>query len=124
MIFVMLGALILACSFFAGYEMAIRRRLNVLPSVAFAAVSSATAYVIIDLEYPRLARHPHRCDHTLRDGFPNLTETAPLVFEIPAGAMAGGIMDFWERPMTDCGQTGPDKGRAASSSSSARMIPR
>jgi hypothetical protein len=24
--------------------------------------------------------------------------------------MAGAIMDFWERPMTDCGQTGPDKG--------------
>jgi hypothetical protein len=43
--------------------------------------------------------------------FPNLAETGPLVFEIPAGAMAGGIMDFWERPMTDAGQTGPDKGR-------------
>jgi hypothetical protein len=43
--------------------------------------------------------------------FPNLAETGPLLFEIPAGAMAGGIMDFWERPMTDAGQTGPDKGR-------------
>ena len=43
--------------------------------------------------------------------FPNLAETGPLVFEIPAGAMAGGILDFWQRPMTDCGQTGPDKGR-------------
>ena len=43
--------------------------------------------------------------------FPNLAETGPLVFEIPAGAMAGGIMDFWQRPMTDCGQTGPDKGQ-------------
>jgi hypothetical protein len=42
--------------------------------------------------------------------FPNMEKTGPLVFEIPAGAMAGGIMDFWQRPMTDCGQTGPDKG--------------
>jgi len=54
MIFGMLGALTLACSLFAGYDMAIRRRLNVLHSVAFAAVLSVTAYVIIDLEYPRL----------------------------------------------------------------------
>jgi hypothetical protein len=52
--FVMLGALTLACSLFAGYDMAIRRRLNVLHSIAFAAVLSVTAYVIIDLEYPRL----------------------------------------------------------------------
>ena len=54
MIFGMLGALTLACSLFAGYDMAIRRRLNLLHSVAFAAVLSVTAYVIIDLEYPRL----------------------------------------------------------------------
>jgi hypothetical protein len=54
MIFAMLGALTLACSLFAGYDMAIRRRLNVLYSIAFAVVLSVTAYVIIDLEYPRL----------------------------------------------------------------------
>src|SRR5271165_976120 len=53
-IFAMLGALTLACSLFAGYDMAIRRRLNVLHSVAFAVVLSVTVYVIIDLEYPRL----------------------------------------------------------------------
>jgi hypothetical protein len=54
MIFAMLGALTLACSLFAGYDMAIRRHLNVLYSIAFAVVLSVTAYVIIDLEYPRL----------------------------------------------------------------------
>ena len=54
MIFAMLGALTLACSLFAGYDMAIRRRLNVLHSAAFAVVLSVTAYVIVDLEYPRL----------------------------------------------------------------------
>jgi hypothetical protein len=44
-------------------------------------------------------------------GFPNLAESGPLVFEIPPGAIAGGIIDFWERPITDTGQTGPDKGK-------------
>ncbi len=42
--------------------------------------------------------------------FPNMKDTGPLVVEVPAGAMAGGITDFWQRPLTDTGQTGPDKG--------------
>ena len=42
--------------------------------------------------------------------FPNLKETGPLVLEIPAGPTAGGFTDFWQRPITDSGQTGPDKG--------------
>ena len=40
--------------------------------------------------------------------FPNLKETGPLVFEVPAGPTAGGFTDFWQRPITDSGQTGPD----------------
>lgn len=43
--------------------------------------------------------------------FPNLEKTGPLVFEFPEGAIAGGILDFWERPLTDTGQIGPDKGK-------------
>jgi hypothetical protein len=42
--------------------------------------------------------------------FPNMKETGPLVVEIPPGATAGGVLDFWQRPLTDTGQTGPDKG--------------
>ena len=42
--------------------------------------------------------------------FPNMKNTGPLVVEVPPGAVAGGIVDFWQRPLTDCGQTGPDKG--------------
>ncbi len=42
--------------------------------------------------------------------FPNLKESGPLVLEIPAGPTAGGCTDFWQRPITDSGQTGPDKG--------------
>jgi hypothetical protein len=53
-IMAMLGALALACSLFAGYDMAHRQRWNVLHSGAFALVLSVTVYVIIDLEYPRL----------------------------------------------------------------------
>jgi len=41
--------------------------------------------------------------------FPNLAQTGPLVFEIPAGEMAGGVSDFWQRPLADMGQTGPDR---------------
>jgi hypothetical protein len=42
--------------------------------------------------------------------FWNLKEQGPLVVEVPAGATAGGVLDIWQRPMTDLGQTGPDKG--------------
>lgn len=41
--------------------------------------------------------------------FPNLAKTGPLVFEFPAGQIAGGILDFWQRPITDTGALGPDK---------------
>ena len=64
MIFGMLGALTLACLLFAGYDMAIRRRRNVLHSVAFAVVLSVTAYVIIDLEYPRPNKAKHGSPRT------------------------------------------------------------
>lgn len=45
--------------------------------------------------------------------FPNLKESGPLVLEIPAGATAGGFLDFWQRPISDTGQTGPEKGEGA-----------
>lgn len=45
--------------------------------------------------------------------FPNLKETGPMVFELPAGPTAGGLLDFWQRPFSDLGQTGPDKGEGA-----------
>lgn len=43
--------------------------------------------------------------------FPNLAKTGPLVIEIPAGAIGGGILDFWQRPLSDTGQIGPEKGK-------------
>ena len=44
-------------------------------------------------------------------GFPDLAKTGPLVIDYPAGATAGGIGDFWQRPVSDLGETGPDQGK-------------
>jgi hypothetical protein len=44
-------------------------------------------------------------------GFVDLSETGPLVIELPPGPTAGGIGDFWQRAIIDMGQTGPDKGQ-------------
>ena len=42
--------------------------------------------------------------------FWNLAEQGPVVVEVPAGATAGGFLDIWQRPISDTGQTGPDRG--------------
>src|SRR5882724_319740 len=41
----------------------------------------------------------------------NLEKSGPLVVEIPAGPTAGFVDDLWQRPVTDMGLPGPDKGR-------------
>jgi hypothetical protein len=43
--------------------------------------------------------------------FWDLAKQGPLVIIVPAGASAGGVLDVWQRPVTDVGQTGPDKGQ-------------
>jgi hypothetical protein len=35
----------------------------------------------------------------------------PLRIEYPAGKTAGGVLDFWQRPLCDVGLTGPDAGK-------------
>jgi hypothetical protein len=40
----------------------------------------------------------------------NLAEQGPMVVEVPAGATAGGFLDIWQWPISDTGQTGPDRG--------------
>jgi len=42
---------------------------------------------------------------------PNLSKTGPVVIEVPAGSIAGMVDDFWQRPVTDIGLPGPDKGK-------------
>lgn len=42
--------------------------------------------------------------------FDNLA-AGPLVIDYPAGKTAGGVLDFWQRPVIDFGLTGPDQGQ-------------
>ena len=35
----------------------------------------------------------------------------PVVVEVPVGNFGGMVMDFWQRPMVDLGQAGPDQGK-------------
>lgn len=42
--------------------------------------------------------------------FWDLAKQGPMVVDVPAGLTAGGVMDIWQQPITDMGQTGPDKG--------------
>jgi len=41
----------------------------------------------------------------------DLDESGPIVFEIPAGLMAGMILDPWQRVLADLGVVGPDQGK-------------
>jgi len=43
--------------------------------------------------------------------FIDLKETGPFVVEVPAGLIAGMIMDDWQRVLADLGVVGPDKGK-------------
>ncbi|MDU0365365.1 DUF1254 domain-containing protein [Rhizobium sp. 25PS6] len=45
--------------------------------------------------------------------FSNLKDGA-LQIDYPAGQTAGGVLDFWQRPVFDLGLTGPDQGKGAS----------
>jgi hypothetical protein len=42
--------------------------------------------------------------------FIDLDHSGPMVIEIPAGLMAGMILDGWQRVLADLGVVGPDKG--------------
>lgn len=43
-------------------------------------------------------------------GYVNLQRTGPLVIDYPSGPTAGGVLDMWQRPITDLGLSGPDQG--------------
>jgi hypothetical protein len=46
-------------------------------------------------------------------GFMDLSEKGPMVVVYPPGPSAGGVIDWWERPITDVGLPGADKGQGA-----------
>jgi hypothetical protein len=39
--------------------------------------------------------------------------SGPVQIDYPAGKTAGGVLDFWQRPVFDLGLTGPDQGQGA-----------
>jgi hypothetical protein len=41
----------------------------------------------------------------------DLAKSGPIVMDLPAGGVAGSAMDFWQRPLSDLGITGPDQGK-------------
>jgi hypothetical protein len=43
--------------------------------------------------------------------FFDLSQTGPLVVELPAGPTAGGVSDFWQREIGVMGEMGPDRNR-------------
>ncbi len=43
--------------------------------------------------------------------FIDLSQTGPLVVELPPGPTAGGLSDFWQRECGILGEMGPDRGR-------------
>jgi hypothetical protein len=44
--------------------------------------------------------------------FCNLKD-GPIQIDYPPGQTAGGVLDFWQRPLCDLGLTGPDQGKGA-----------
>jgi hypothetical protein len=44
-------------------------------------------------------------------GYLDLAKTGPVEMDIPAGAIAGSVLDFWQRPLCDLGVAGPDQGK-------------
>jgi hypothetical protein len=44
--------------------------------------------------------------------FSNLKD-GPIQIDYPSGQTAGGVLDFWQRPVFDLGLTGPDQGKGA-----------
>ncbi len=43
----------------------------------------------------------------------DLAESGPVVMDYPAGMTAGALIDWWDRPITDVGVPGPDRGQGA-----------
>jgi hypothetical protein len=43
----------------------------------------------------------------------DLAKSGPVVIDFPAGMTAGALIDWWDRPITDMGIPGPDKGQGA-----------
>src|SRR3954451_6686132 len=101
------------------YQMACQAYLWALPLVSYAqwqkqhrevfgATSSDLVHYVSYRDRLGLITANAATPHIL--GFFGLSETGPLVVELPAGPTAGGASDFWQREIGVMGEMGPDQG--------------
>jgi hypothetical protein len=102
------------------YQMATQAYLWALPLVAFAQwrhqhreVFGATNFDLVHyVTYrDRLGIITANATTPYILNFVDLSETGPLVVELPPGPTAGGVSDFWQREFGVMGEMGPDGGR-------------
>jgi len=74
--------------------------------------TSETDWVAYDDFGPRSGILTPNQEVTYVMAFPDMEKTGALVLEYPAGKVAGIVMDYWQRPQSDYGLTGPEKGQS------------
>jgi len=101
------------------YQLATQAYLWALPLVSFTQwrqqhreVFGATSYDLVQyLSYQdRLGIITANATTAYIMTFIDLSETGPVVIEVPAGPTAGGLSDFWQREFGILGELGPDQG--------------
>ena len=79
-----------------------------LPAVSMLSIQRAcvangktgeTDWVVFDDFVPRAGILTPNTQVTYIFAFPDLEKTGPLVFDYPAGGIAGIVQDFWQRPL-------------------------
>ena len=101
------------------YQMAVQAYLWALPLVSYAQwqtqhrdVFGATNFDLVQyVSYQdRLGLITANATTPYILNFIDLSETGPLVIELPPGPAAGGVSDFWQREIGVLGEMGPDQG--------------
>ncbi len=75
-------------------------------------VSSPTDFVVLETVKQKSGILTPNLTTPYIFNFSNLKNGA-IEIDYPAGETAGGVLDFWQRPLTDLGLTGPDAGKGA-----------
>ncbi|MFZ0092098.1 MAG: DUF1254 domain-containing protein [Solirubrobacteraceae bacterium] len=102
------------------YQMACQAYLWALPLVSYAqwktqhyeVFGATSSDLVVYVSYrDRLGLITANATTPYTLNFFDLSETGPLVVELPAGPTAGGVSDFWQREIGVMGEMGPDKGQ-------------
>jgi hypothetical protein len=81
-----------------------------LPAIGFKALYDAQAKTLFHDLADKAGMLTPNITTLYAFSFWDLAAQGPLVVEVPAGLTAGGVLDIWQQPLCDMGQTGPDKG--------------